>query len=160
MKKKETKRKHEEIENEDLPVKKSKKVPAFNEVGKDIELEHGLKIVNHTPFDPEKQAAAVGDKITLQYAGKLAANNKEFDSGNIEFVIGKSTVVPGFEFGSVGLQVGGKRTIKIPSALGYGPQGAPPDIPKNANLIFEVQLKKIDSGSKKAKGKRQSSPKL
>jgi len=60
------------------------------------------------------------------------------------------------------MQAGGKRTIKIPAALGYGAQGAPPDIPKNANLIFEVQMKTLSKGKDKKEkgGKRQSSPRL
>jgi FKBP-type peptidyl-prolyl cis-trans isomerase len=33
----------------------------------------------------------------------------------------------------------------IPAKLGYGAQGRPPVIPPNADLIFEIQLLKIEN---------------
>jgi len=38
------------------------------------------------------------------------------------------------------MQVGGERRITIPASLGYGSRGAPPDIPPNANLIFDIKM--------------------
>lgn len=42
----------------------------------------------------------------------------------------------------MGLKVGGKRRLYIPSEMAYGVRGAGSDIPANADLVFDVELKK------------------
>ena len=91
----------------------------------------GPTIVNHS-------------KISLHYIGTLE-DGTEFDSSfkrNQPFVfqIGIRQVIPGWEIGLIGMKVGGKRKIKIPSELAYGKTGAGKSIPPNATLIFDVEI--------------------
>ncbi|KAJ3119393.1 peptidylprolyl isomerase fpr4 [Physocladia obscura] len=87
--------------------------------------------------------AKAGNKVGVRYVGKLT-NGKVFDSNTsgkaFQFKLGKGDVIKGWDIGVSGMRVGGARKLTIPPALAYGSQGAPPDIPKNATLQFEVKL--------------------
>ena len=90
--------------------------------------------------------ATLGRNVTLQYSGWLyhpnAVENKgtQFETGVYgPFVLG-TTVIQGWTQGIPGMRVGGTRRLVIPPSLGYGAQGAPPRIPGNATLLFEVTL--------------------
>ena len=77
-------------------------------------------------------------------------NGKKFDSSYdhggdpFKFTISKGEVIKGWDQGVVGMKVGGKRRLRIPSDLGYGEKGSPPNIPPGAGLVFEVELVSID----------------
>lgn len=90
------------------------------------------------------ETAKSGDNISVHYTGWLT-NGKKFDSSvdrnqEFEFRLGVGQVIPGWEQGIVGMNVGGKRKLTIPSSLAYGPIGAGGVIPPNATLVFEVEL--------------------
>jgi FKBP-type peptidyl-prolyl cis-trans isomerase FkpA len=93
--------------------------------------------------------AVAGATVVVNYTGWLYAPNAEkqhgaqFDSSvgrePFSFRLGGGQVIPGWDQGVQGMKAGGKRTLIIPAALGYGEQGAGP-IPPNSNLIFDVEL--------------------
>lgn len=87
------------------------------------------------------------DVVTVNYKGTLLDGTK-FDSSydrNVPFVtkIGVGAVIQGWDEGMIGMKVGGKRKLTIPSKLGYGETGAGRLIPPHAGLIFEVELLEI-----------------
>ena len=96
----------------------------------------GPVIVNHS-------------KIAVHYRGTLE-NGTEFDSSfkrNIPFVfqIGTRQVIEGWELGIIGMKEGGKRSIFIPSKMAYGKKGAGDLIPPNSNLIFDIEIIKVEA---------------
>jgi FKBP-type peptidyl-prolyl cis-trans isomerase FkpA len=77
----------------------------------------------------------------LYDATKADHKGTQFDSGTgLGFVLGTGAVIPGFDQGVYNMKVGGTRTVEIPSKLGYGANGAPPKIPANADLVFQITL--------------------
>ena len=94
-------------------------------------------------------APARGQKVSVHYTGWLndgrGGQGKKFDSSldrgqPLAIPIGIGRVIKGWDEGLLSMKVGGKRTLYIPSYLGYGPRGAGGDIPPNADLIFDVEL--------------------
>jgi peptidylprolyl isomerase len=84
--------------------------------------------------------------VTVQYVGTLWTDGKVFDAswtdqGPVSFQL--SGVIPGFKDAIIGMQIGGRREIVIPPALGYGASGQPPTIPPNATLVFVIDLLQV-----------------
>lgn len=95
--------------------------------------------------------ATAGHNVSVHYTGWLldeaAADHKgkKFDSSvdrgqPFNFPLGGGRVIRGWDEGVAGMKVGGKRTLIIPAAMGYGSRGAGGVIPPNATLVFDVEL--------------------
>lgn len=95
--------------------------------------------------------AAKGSTVTVHYTGWIYKNGrrgKKFDSSldasqPFTFKLGAGEVIEGWDRGIEGMRVGGKRELIIPPNLAYGEVGAPPTIPPNSTLDFEVQLLEV-----------------
>ena len=97
------------------------------------------------------EAAAAGDKVTVNYTGTFT-NGTKFDSSYdhgqpFTFTLGAGDVIAGWDLGVVGMKEGGKRRLIVPASLGYGPNDYGP-IPGNSTLIFDVELVKVEHPAK------------
>ena len=93
-----------------------------------------------------RQGAGAAPKATnsvrVHYHGWLD-NGKVFDSSyrrNEDISFGLNQVIKGWTEGMQLVGAGGMIELQIPSDLGYGSRGAPPDIPPKATLHFLVEL--------------------
>jgi peptidylprolyl isomerase len=94
------------------------------------------------------ESPAKGQTCVMHYTGWLwvdGAKGAKFDSSvdrgrPFSFPLGLGRVIKGWDEGVASMKVGGKRTLLIPAALGYGASGAGGVIPPNATLLFEVEL--------------------
>jgi peptidylprolyl isomerase len=90
-------------------------------------------------------SAAADSMITIHYTGWLT-NGKKFDSsldGGQPITFPLDNLIEGWKVGIPGLKNGGTRRLLIPSKLGYGDRGAPPDIPGGATLVFEIEMIRV-----------------
>lgn len=127
--------------------------PVSVEVSGDISAE---PVVVITPGDPVTELGVTdvivgagdevpaGATVTAQYVGYGAATGIMFDASwargePATFPLGQ--VILGWQEGLVGMQVGGRRLLVIPSSLGYG-ENPPPGsgIEPGETLIFVVDL--------------------
>ena len=122
--------------------------------------EHGVKaqpnakglyvIVNKKGNGP---TVAVGREVTISYTGRLL-DGTVFDSSNeadclangmqchepLTYVVGKMSLIPGWDEGVMGQPEGSKLQLIIPSAMGYGSQGAGQLIPPYSPLVFDLEI--------------------
>jgi peptidylprolyl isomerase len=114
--------------------------------GKTMTTASGLQIIDETVGTGATPAP--GQICVMHYTGWLyedGGKGKKFDSSvdrnePFEFPIGQHRVIAGWDEGVATMKVGGKRTLIIPPALGYGARGAGGVIPPNATLMFDVEL--------------------
>ncbi|MES2198133.1 MAG: FKBP-type peptidyl-prolyl cis-trans isomerase [Pseudomonadota bacterium] len=119
---------------------------AAQTAGKTMTTASGLQISDSTVGTGVSPKS--GQICVMHYTGWLYENGKKgkkFDSSvdrnePFEFTIGQRQVIGGWDEGVATMKVGGKRTLIIPPALGYGARGAGGLIPPNATLMFDVEL--------------------
>lgn len=110
----------------------------------------GVYIDLHQPGNGA--APEEGQKVSINYTGKTL-EGKSFDSNvdstlqimhhdlkPLQFLAGKHQMIQGVDDAVLQMKKGAKATVYIPSSLGYGPNGNPPVIEPNENLIFDIEV--------------------
>lgn len=85
------------------------------------------------------------DKVSVFYRGTFT-DGKEFDGnfGKQPISFGLNQVIPGWTEGLQFMKPNGKAVFYIPYSLAYGTNGYPGVIPPKSDLIFEVELLKVN----------------
>ena len=85
--------------------------------------------------------AKQGDKVAVHYTGKLE-DGRVFDSSRerepLEFTLGEGKIIPGFEVAVAGMDVGEKKTIKLPPEEAYGA--------RREEMVVEMGRDKLPEG--------------
>jgi FKBP-type peptidyl-prolyl cis-trans isomerase len=95
--------------------------------------------------------ATAGKKVSVHYTLWLydeakpdhrgvKVDSSYFRGEAFEFGLGSGMVIRGWDQGVEGMKVGGKRTLIVPSSLGYGDGGVGGQIPPKATLLFDIEL--------------------
>jgi peptidyl-prolyl cis-trans isomerase A (cyclophilin A) len=96
-----------------------------------------------------------GNKVSLHYTGTFRRGGKKFDSSvdrnaPLDFQYKVQRMIPGFEEGITLIKEGGKILLFIPYYNAYGKQGRPGSIPPYADLVFEIELLKVNADAQAA----------
>lgn len=119
----------------------------------------GTKLADFTPLEKVEQLqiqdltvgtgeeVKAGATITAHYTGALVKDGTIFQSSldmGQPATFPLSGVIKGWTDGVPGMKVGGKRRLVIPAAQAYGDQSPSPNIPPGSDLVFDIELVKID----------------
>ncbi len=128
-----------------------------NSMKQNIEAEQNSQLKAEILKEGSGEGAKDGDLVFVHYTGYLT-NGQVFDSSigrgePFPFTLGAGQVIKGWDQGVLGMKIGEKRRLTIPSQLAYGEAGAKDAngvtvIPPNTIIIFEVELLKINDALK------------
>lgn len=90
-----------------------------------------------------------GNWVSVLYVGKLL-RGQQFESLQdrehpFKFRVARESVIEGWDQVLVMMKRGEKRLVIIPPELAYGSRGQLPKIPRNAALVFEIELIEIST---------------
>ncbi len=95
----------------------------------------------------EGPEAGEGDRVAVHYAGWLPDGDL-FDgivppADPMSFTLGEGEVIRGWDEGVRGMRAGGARKLVVPPHLAYGSRGVPGTVPRNATLVFQIELVEV-----------------
>lgn len=137
------------VAEEPSPAPATEAAPTPLDAARQAGIDAGLKIVE-LKVGKGPVAVAPGE-ARVHYTGWLYDPNapdgkgRQFDSSlsrgqPFSFPLGAGKVIRGWDLGVTGMQVGGRRRLVIPPAIAYGVRGVGEIIPRNATLVFDVEL--------------------
>lgn len=91
--------------------------------------------------------ARKGSLLFVHYTGTLD-DGSSFDSSHdrgkpFQFVLGVGRVIKGWDQGVMGMKVGGRRKLFVPSHLAYGERQIGEKIKPHSNLHFIIELLEV-----------------
>lgn len=94
--------------------------------------------------DPQAGKPQAGQYVSVLFKGMLL-NGKIFDQVQnardpFKMRIGRDGLIAGWEQTLPQMNKGEKRLVVVPYELAYGEKGRPPDIPRRATLVFEIEM--------------------
>ena len=86
-----------------------------------------------------------GARVFVHYTGHLVQGGAQFDSSRgrgqpLEFKLGVGSVISAWDIAVAKMRQGETAVVHCTSEYGYGWEGSPPKIPKDAALRFEIEL--------------------
>ena len=98
-----------------------------------------------------------GDMLGLKYTAWLVAENgacgKQLDTNTDKSTFYKlrlgdrGAMLAGWHDALAGMKKGGKRLVVLPPELAYGQAGAPPAVPANTSVVFELEICRLKSAA-------------
>jgi FKBP-type peptidyl-prolyl cis-trans isomerase FkpA len=88
--------------------------------------------------------AGAGAQVEVHYAGWLPdgtlVDSHVPPAEPLGFIVSAGKVIRGWDEGVLGMRPGGSRKLVVPPNLAYGSRGVPGAIPRNATLVFQIEL--------------------
>jgi FKBP-type peptidyl-prolyl cis-trans isomerase len=103
-----------------------------------------LRYIVLKPGEKDAPSPVPGNMVTVLYKG-MFLDGKVFDESPdaehpLIIRLGRGELIDGWEEALQKMHRGEKWLLIVPPELGYGSHGKPPSIPRDATLIFEMEL--------------------
>ncbi len=125
-------------ENKQLNQSSSEDLPTISEEEVQITKVATLAVINNTEGEGKK--IKFGDRVRMKVIVMDKFENPIGRSKIVTTRIGSGSAIAGVERAAVGMNVGGKRKVFIPSRLAYGSVGVRSMVSPNQDLVVAIDL--------------------